>query len=105
MQALQHHTGGISSVLESLHRNGFSSQLSSWASGRQTTATPEQVRQGLDGTGLIEDTAVRAGVTQEVAAAAVAAILPALVRHLAPADYVPQPSPGVPGDQFLSRLL
>ncbi|GAC1415996.1 MAG: hypothetical protein NVSMB62_04910 [Acidobacteriaceae bacterium] len=105
MQALQHHPGGIAVILESLERNGPADQVRSWAAGRQTTATPEQVQQGLHGTGLIEDTAARAGVTHEVAAAAFAAMLPALIRHLAPADYVPQPSTEVPGDQFFSRML
>lgn len=97
MQSLQTYPQGIAGVLQNLDRKGMSEPVQTWASGRHSTATPDQVRQGLEGTGLIEETAARAGVTCEVAAAAIAAMLPALIRQLAPA--------GVPGDQFFSRML
>lgn len=106
MQALQQHPGGIGGLLQSFRQNGMSGQMNSWASGEQTTASPQEVQQGLNGTGLVENTAQRAGVSHEVAAAAIAALLPALIRHFAPGGQpAPQTELGGLAQQFLSRVL
>ena len=106
MQALQQHPGGIGGLLQSFRQNGMSEHVDQWATGQQTTATPQQVQQGLNGTGLIEGTAQRAGVSHEVAAAAIAALLPALIHHFAPGGQpAPQTQLGGLAQQFLSRML
>ncbi len=100
MQALQGYSGGVPGVLDSLRRNGLADLITIWATGRQNTATPQQVHQGLHGIGLIEGTAERAGVSHDAAAAAIASLLPALIRHFAPGGHAPQP---VRGDQLFIR--
>lgn len=106
MQALQQHPGGIGSLLQNFQQNGMSEHVNQWASGEQTTATPQQVQQGLNGTGLVEDTAQKAGVSHEVAAGAIAALLPALIRHFAPGGQpASQTQLGGLAEQFLSRML
>ena len=106
MQALQQHPGGIGGLLGSLRQNGMSEAVDGWASGQQTTATPQQVQQGLNGTSVIENTAQRAGISHEVATAAIAAILPALIRHFAPGGQpASETQLGGLAQQFLSRIL
>ena len=106
MQAVQQHPGGIGGILSSLRQNGLGDNVSNWASGQETSATPQQVQQGLNGTGIVENTAQRAGVPQEIASAAIAALLPALIRHFAPGGQAPAPgqTAGL-AEQFLSRML
>lgn len=106
MQALQQHPGGIGGLLQNFRQNGMGEHVNQWGSGQQTTATPEQVQQGLNGTGLIENTARQAGVSHEVASAAIAALLPALIHHFAPGGQpAPQGQLGGLAQQFLSRML
>lgn len=106
MQVLQQHPGGIAGLLGSLRQNGLSEHVDKWAAGQETTATPEQVQQGLNGTGVVEKTAEKAGVSHEIAAAAIAALLPALIRHFAPGGQpAPQGQIGGLAEQFLSRVL
>lgn len=106
MQVLQQHPGGIGGLLQSFRQNGLSGEVDQWASGKQTTATQGQVEQGLQGTGVIENTAQKAGVSHGVASAAIAALLPALIRHFAPGGQPAAPSElGGLAEQFLSRML
>jgi uncharacterized protein YidB (DUF937 family) len=58
--------------------------VNAWSAGQAATATPEQVQQGLGGTGLIEKTAEKAGVSSEVVQMALVTVLPMVVRHFAP---------------------
>lgn len=106
MQALQQHPAGVGGLLQSFRQNGLSEHVDNWASGQETTATPQQVQQGLQGTGILENTAQRAGVSHELASAAIAALLPALIRHFAPGGQAaPQGQLGGLAEQFLSRIL
>jgi len=79
IEALSTHPGGITGVLESLKSNGMAEQVGSWLSGQAQTATPEQVQQGLGSTGLIDQTAQKAGVSPSVVTSALALILPMIV--------------------------
>lgn len=81
IEALASHPGGISGILESLKVNGMADHVESWAAGQTQTATPEQVQQGLGSTGLIEQTAEKAGVSPSVVTSALAMILPMVVHH------------------------
>jgi uncharacterized protein YidB (DUF937 family) len=106
MDALKQHPGGIAGLLQSFRQNGLSDHLESWANGQETTATSQQVEQGLNGTGILENTAQRAGVSHEIASAAIAALLPALIRHFAPGGQAtPQERLGGLAEQFMSRVL
>jgi uncharacterized protein YidB (DUF937 family) len=84
IQALEQHPGGIQGVIDSFKQNGMEDHVNAMASGDQQTTTPEQVQQGLSGTGLIEKAAEHAGVSPEVVQIAMSTILPMVIQHFAP---------------------
>src|SRR6266446_867314 len=63
IEALTQHPEGIQGVLDAFKNNGMAEHVDSWGAGQAATATPEQVQQGLGGTGLIEKTAEKTGVS------------------------------------------
>ena len=107
MQALEEHPGGLSGVMDSFRNNQMGEHVQNWSSGQQTTATPEQIQQGLGGTGFIENVASKAGVSPEVAKIAMATVLPMVMAHFTQGGQQAPPSSGYGGmaSQLLSRLL
>jgi uncharacterized protein YidB (DUF937 family) len=106
MQALEEHPGGIGGLISSFQQNGLGGCVQEWASGASETATPEQVQQGLSGTGLIESAAEKAGVSPQVAQMAIAALLPMLMKHFAPGgEAAPQSEFGGLAQQVLGKFL
>lgn len=106
LKALTEHPGGMQGVLDSFRKNGLDQHVGAWSAGNMTPATPEQVEQGLGGTGLIERTAQHAGVSPQVAQMALATILPMMIQHFAPNGQIaPQSSMGSLAGQFLDRFL
>ena len=84
VQALEQHPGGVQGLLDSFKQNGLGDHAAAMASGEQQTTTPEQVQQGLAGTGLIEKAAEHAGVSPEVVQMAMTTVLPMVMQHFAP---------------------
>ncbi len=107
MQALDEHPGGLAGVMNSFKQNGMEQHVQGWASGQQTSATPEQVQQGVGGTGLIENVAAKAGVSPEVAKMAMAVMLPMIVSHFTQGGQVAAPQSGLSGmaSQILGKFL
>lgn len=106
LQALEQHPGGIGGLLNTIRGNGMDQHVDSWASGQQATATPSQVQQGLDGTGLIERTAAKAGVSPAVVTMAMTTLLPMVVQHFAPnGNAAPQSQFGGLAQQLLGKFL
>jgi len=107
MQALDEHPGGLAGVLQSFQQNGMNEHVQNWASGEQQTATPEQIQQGTDGTGLIENVAAKAGVSPETAKMALAVILPMVISHFTQGGQQDAPQSGFGGmaSQILGRFL
>ncbi len=106
MQALQEHPGGIGGLVESFQQNGLGGAVQQWTSGQSETASPEQVGQGLAGTGLIESVAEKAGVSPQIAQAAIAMLLPMLMKHFAAGgEEGAQSQLGGVAQQLLSRFL
>jgi uncharacterized protein YidB (DUF937 family) len=106
IEALTQHPEGIQGVLDSFKNNGMAEHVGAWGTGENTTATPEQVQQGLSGTGLIETTAAKAGVSPQVVQMALATILPMVVQHFAPnGQAAPQSSLGGMAQQLLGKFL
>jgi uncharacterized protein YidB (DUF937 family) len=106
MQALQQHPGGIQGVIDSFKQNGMEDHVNAMASGDQQTTTPEQVEQGLGGTGLIEKAAENAGVSPDVVKTAMATVLPMVLQHFAPnGQAADQGEFGGMAQQFLSKFL
>jgi uncharacterized protein YidB (DUF937 family) len=106
MQALQQHPGGVQGVIDSFKQNGMEDHVNAMASGDQQTTTPEQVQQGLAGTGLIEKTAEQAGVSPEIVQTAMSTILPMVIQHFAPnGEATGQGDFGGLAQQFLGKFL
>jgi uncharacterized protein YidB (DUF937 family) len=88
-------------------REGMAEHINSWGSGQAATATAtlEQVRQGLGGTGLIEKTAEKAGVSTQVVQMALVTVLPMVVRHFAPnGEPTPTSSMGNMAEKLLGKI-
>ncbi|WP_158824468.1 YidB family protein [Granulicella sp. S156] len=106
MQVLQEHPEGVQAVLNGFQNNGMAGHVAQWASGELQTATPDQVQAGLGGTGLIEATAEKAGVSPEVAKTVLASVMPMVISHFAPNGQAPEQSQfsGLAG-QLMSKFL
>jgi uncharacterized protein YidB (DUF937 family) len=105
IEALTQHPEGIQGVLDAFKNNGMAEHVNSWGAGQAATATPEQVQQGLGGTGLIEKTAEKAGVSPQVVQMALATVLPMVIQHFAPnGQAAPTSSMGSMAQQLLSKL-
>ncbi len=105
VEALTQHPGGIQGVLDAFKNNGMAEHAGAWSSGQNATATPEQVQQGLQGTGLIERTAEKAGVSPQVVQIALVTVLPMLIHHFAPnGQAVAQSSMGSMAQGLLSKF-
>jgi uncharacterized protein YidB (DUF937 family) len=105
IEALSQHPEGIQGVLDAFKNNGMASHIGAWGAGQAATATPEQVQQGLGGTGLIEKTAAKVGVSPAIVSAALATVLPMVVQHFAPNGQA-QPAGSMTGmaEQLLSKF-
>jgi uncharacterized protein YidB (DUF937 family) len=105
IEALTQHPEGIQGVLDAFKNNGMASHIGAWGAGQAATATPEQVGQGLSGTGLIEKTAAKAGVSPAVVQTALATVLPMVIQHFAPnGQATPTSGIGAMAQQLLSKL-
>jgi len=106
MQALQEHPEGVQAILNGFQNNGMAGHVAQWASGELQSATPEQVQTGLGGTGLIEATAEKAGVSPQMAQTILATVMPMMISHFAPNGQAPQQSQfsGLAG-QLLQKFL
>jgi uncharacterized protein YidB (DUF937 family) len=110
LQAASEHPGGLGAIMDMFRNRGMDQHVDQWQTGQNQQATPDQVQTGLGGTGLIEQTAAKAGVSPEVAKMALAAILPMVMAHMTQGGQQAPPQPG--GGAFgglagslLSRLL
>lgn len=82
MQALEEHPGGLGGLIQHMNNNGMGDQVQQWSTAQQPTATPEQIQQGVGGTGLIDKVAARAGISPEAAKIGLAVVLPMVMAHL-----------------------
>ena len=105
IEALTQHPEGIQGVLDAFKNNGMAEHVNNWGAGQAATATPDQVQQGLAGTGLIEKTAEKAGVSPQVVQMALATVLPMVIQHFAPnGQATPTSSMGSMAEQLLSKF-
>lgn len=82
LQAVSEHPGGLGAVMDRFRNQGMDQHVQQWQTGQTQQATPEQVQTGLSGTGLLEQTAAKAGVSPEVAKVALAVALPMIMAHM-----------------------
>jgi uncharacterized protein YidB (DUF937 family) len=83
IQSIQSQPGGVQGVFKSFTENGLGAHADTIANGNPVPMSPEQVQQGLNGTGLIERTAEHAGVSPQVVEMALTTLLPLVLAHFA----------------------
>ena len=109
LQSLGEHPGGLGAVMDNFRNQGMDQHVNQWSTGQNQQATPEQVQTGLGGTGILEQTAQRAGVSPEVAKIALATILPMVMAHMTQGGQSAPPTNqgefGGMAGSLLSRLL
>jgi uncharacterized protein YidB (DUF937 family) len=103
MSALAEHPGGLQGVMDHMTQNGVDPQA--LATGQ--SATPEQVSQGLQGSGLIDSVAAKAGVSPQMAEMALATVLPIVMAHFTKGGTEASPSSGMGGmaSEILGKFL
>lgn len=103
MQALEEHPGGLQGVMNQMQQNGVDpNELAA-----QGSAQPGAVSQGLQGTGLIDMVAQKAGVSPQVAEEAMAVVLPMVMSHFTQGGTTAPPTGGFVGmaGQLLTKFL
>jgi uncharacterized protein YidB (DUF937 family) len=105
--------GGVGSVFTAFQNNGLGGLVQQWAGGQTTPAAPDQVEQGLSGTGMIDGIASRTGISPTMVKMALAVLLPMVIHHFVANGHVSeqgeptgQPAPETGGllQSILSRL-
>jgi uncharacterized protein YidB (DUF937 family) len=92
LQMIQNQPGGLQGLVQNFHDKGMGGLVSSWIStGPNPPITSDQVHQAL-GTDQVKALAAKAGINPDIAAAAIAQILPGLVDKLTPNGTVPEHS-------------
>ena len=107
MQALDEHPGGLAGVMDQFRQNGMGDHVQNWASGQQQSATPQQMQQGLGGSGFIDNVAAKAGVSPQVAQMAMSVVLPMVMSHFTQGGQQAPPQSGFSGmaSQILGRFI
>lgn len=102
MEALNNHPGGLSAVVDNFRNNGLGEHVDAMQNGETPQMSPDQVQAGLNGTGLVEAAAAKAGVSPEVAQQVMSTVLPMVMSHFVQNGVAPEQ--GVLGG-LLSKLL
>jgi uncharacterized protein YidB (DUF937 family) len=81
---------GLGSLVQAFQKNGLGDVVSSWIStGQNLPISAEQIQRGL-GSGLLQQFANTAGLSQESASSKLAEILPGVVDKLTPDGKLPE---------------
>lgn len=114
MEELQNQPGGVGGLLQSFHQNGMGGLVQQWAGGQTAPASPDQVEQGLGGTGIIDRISQRTGVSPGMVKAGLAVAVPLVIHHLASSGHVtpegqatgqPMPESGGMLQSILGRMI
>lgn len=82
--------GGLQKLLAGLQEKGLGGKADSWVGkGENEEISPDELRRAV-GDDTISDAATRAGVSEEEAAAGLAALLPQVVDRVTPNGEVPE---------------
>lgn len=113
MQELQNRPGGLGGLLQSFQQNGQGGAVQQWGQGNTAPADPDQVEQGLNGTGIIDSISQKTGVSPGMVKTGLAVLVPVLIHHLISQGHVneqgeqtgPQPESGGLLSSILGRIL
>ncbi len=81
VQELEGQPGGVSGMFQSFQQNGMGGMVQQWAGGQTQSATPEQMQQGLGGTGMIDRISQRTGLPASAVQMGLAAAVPLVIHH------------------------
>lgn len=114
VQEIQQQPGGVGSIFQSFQGNGLGGLVQQWAGGQTQPAAPQQIEQGLSGTGIIDNIAQRTGMSPAMVKMALAVLVPIVVHHFVSNGHVtpqgqptgaPPPEPGGLLQSILGRVL
>ncbi len=114
LQEIQQQPGGVGSIFQSFQQNGLGRLVQQWAGGQTQPAAPDQIEQGLGGTGMIDNIAQRTGMSPTVVKMGLAVLVPIVIHHFVSNGHVtadgqptgaPPPEPGGLLQSVLGRLL
>ena len=114
VQEIQQQPGGIGSIFQSFQQNGLGGLVQQWAGGQTQPAAPDQIEQGLAGTGMIDNIAQRTGMSPTMVKMGLAVLVPIVIHHFVSNGHVtadgqptgaPPPEPGGLLQSVLGRLL
>jgi uncharacterized protein YidB (DUF937 family) len=92
LQMINNQPGGLSGLLQSFHDKGLGGLASSWVgTGQNLPITADQIQHVL-GSDQVKQMAAKAGISPDVAGAALSQLLPTLVDKLTPNGEMPQHS-------------
>ncbi len=112
-QELQEQPGGLGGMFQSFQNNGMGGLVQQWAGGQTQPATPDQMQQGLGGTGIIDRISERTGMSPGMVKAGLAVAVPMVIHHFVSNGHVTadgqptgsgQPSMGGMLQSVLGRL-
>lgn len=97
--------GGLGALVQGFQKSGLGDVVASWIStGENLPVSPEQIQSGL-GSGLLQQFASSAGLSQEGASSKLAEILPGIIDRLTPDGQLPQSDLLAKGLNFLKAQL
>lgn len=114
MQELEQRPGGIGGIFQSFQQNGLGGLVQQWAGGSTQPASPDQIEQGLGGTGIIDSIAQRTGMSPTVVKVSLAVLVPLVIHHFVANGHVtpsgepagsPMPESGGLLKSVLSHIL
>jgi uncharacterized protein YidB (DUF937 family) len=88
VQELQNQPGGVAGLVSTFQQNGMGGLVQQWAGGQTGPAQPDQIQQGLAGTGIIEKIAERTGMSPEMIKIGLAVAVPFIIHHLFANNHV-----------------
>lgn len=90
LHMIQNQPGGLQGLVQSFHDKGLGGLVSSWVStGQNLPISEDQIHQ-VFGSDQVKALAAKAGVSPDMASAAIAGILPSLIDKLTPNGAVPE---------------
>ncbi len=113
LDTLREQPGGVSGMFQSLQQNGMGGAVQQWAGGQTAPASPDQIQQGLGGTGIIDTVAQRTGLSPTMVKGAMAVMVPMIIHHFVANGHVtpdgqptgaPMPEQGGMLQSILSRI-
>lgn len=113
VQELQGQPGGIGSIFQSFQQNGMGGLVQQWAGGQTQPASPDQMEQGLGGTGIIDRISQRTGVSPAMVKTGLAVAMPLVIHHFVSNGHAtpdgqptgaPPPEPGGMLQSILGRM-